>query len=127
MPAATKALQSLGLLTVAFDGDTTRLSLTAKGQQYAVGAPYGWMGESGGRTSRVLTVDVVATTVEFGTITGITEDEGSKSARVEFTVIRKPTPFVIYSDFGSSWAPATIPRTVTFTKYDDGWRITGGD
>jgi hypothetical protein len=117
---SVKALESSGLVTITYEGDTSRIALTEKGQQYAVGATINEPGNDGnGRTTPLSKVMVVKTTVDLGAITGITQDEGLKTARVEYTVIVKPTPFGI----ACGLAPTTVNETVSFKKYDDGWRI----
>jgi hypothetical protein len=122
------ALENLGLVTVAFDGDTSRLALTEKGRKYVVSEAERYPVTIGNMRSVDLRVGVLATTLEFGAITGITQDDGATSATVEYTILSKPTPF------GEHPVPSYNPRctiethseAASFTKYDDGWRLTGG-
>src|SRR5258708_981319 len=82
-----KELQRLGLVTLAFDGNTSRIALTEAGQKYAVKAPYVQQEYGGGNR---VTQRVLASTLDFGAITGVTEDKESKRATVEYTLTRTP-------------------------------------
>lgn len=56
---------------------------------------------------------------KFGEITGISQQEDSNTALVKYTIIKTVTPFgeALNMKNGASEV------SVTFTKYDDGWRI----
>lgn len=118
--AAFEAFRDEGLVTIVFDGGFIRISLTDKGRQYVVGSP---VTEANGDEEYIT---VVASTLEFGEITGIVEDKASAEATVEYTLSRNPTPFGRVAPPGSfshSPAAATFPASpVKFKKYDDGWR-----
>ena len=115
-----RALLNSGLITVTYEGDTSRIALTSKGQQFAVGTPTNEDGNDGnGNTTPLSKILVVKTTVDFGEITGITQAEESKTATVEYTLVVKPTPFGI----AYGLTPTTLSQTARFMKYDDGWRI----
>jgi hypothetical protein len=62
----------------------------------------------------------------LGDITGIQANEEAGAATVEYTIKRANwTPFGEYyrkSDPGSF--PEVLARRATFTRYDDGWRVT---
>jgi hypothetical protein len=131
MDPPLKTLEEAGLITVVYDGLTSRIALTPEGQKYSLGSNHSYSGESGGRSSTVVEVPLLAATREFGAITGLVEAEGSKSARVEYTVLRKPTPFGVNltgnnsgSETAYMFAPRSIPMVAMLEKYDDGWRIT---
>lgn len=134
LDAETNALIAGGLVTVAFDGNTSRLSLTPKAQQYAAGKPEVQMmgsARASDGTAEYRTIAVWLSTVEFGTITGIREAAQFNAATVEYTVITKATPFgnrplgysMVYGN-NNQVATGTIAQTINFTKYDDGWRIS---
>lgn len=116
MSAEDRALQSEGLVTVALEGRSSRLSLTEKGKQYAVGNPYY---DNRGTGFDMQWVKVIKSTLEFSEITGIAET-GWNVATVDYTVSRKVTPFGRLSGL----VPSTFAaRPINFRKYDDGWRI----
>jgi hypothetical protein len=120
MSNSEKALLASGLITVTYEGDTSRIALTEKGQQYAVGAPSNGPGNDGnGVTTPLSTVNIVKTKVDFGAITGITQADESKTASVEYTLTVTPTPFGI----ADGLTPTSVRQTAPFRKYDDGWRI----
>jgi hypothetical protein len=115
MSAETNGLESEGLVTVAFEGNSSRLSLTEKGKQYAKGAPQRtWNGIG-------TFVEVITSTLEFGEITGITQTSGSNVATAECTVSRTVTPFGRLKYHLEPSTSAVPP--INFRKYDDGWRI----
>jgi len=128
LSAGTNSLISQGLVTVAFDGDTSHLSLTPNGQQYAAGNPVKKMSYG----SEILDQTVYISTAEFGTITGINVVPQYNTATVEWTLIKKPAPFANHANQGSgdyrapisSVQSGAVQMTTTFTKYDDGWRIS---
>lgn len=130
---ASRALINEGLVSFTFDGVTSRMSLTPNGQKYAAGPPKETMmnnaNADGERKYR--TQDVWISAAEFGGITGIQVVPQFNAAQVEWTVITKATPFggrplgaaVRYG--GNNYVSVgTNKKTETFTKYDDGWRIT---
>jgi hypothetical protein len=130
---ATNSLISEGLVTVAFDGDTSRMSLAQKGQQYAAGGPTVGMRSdgSGGFGSKYVTLPVFISYAEFGAITGIQVFAQFNTATVEWTVIKTATPFgnrplgrsMVYGGT-NEFRTGTIKLTAEFKKYDDGWRIS---
>jgi hypothetical protein len=63
----------------------------------------------------------------FGEITGIQTNEQSGTAVVEYSLRRSNwTPFgEYYRKANPNAYPEVIPSRATFTRYDDGWRITG--
>jgi hypothetical protein len=131
MPPPLKKLEDSHLISVVYDGLTSRISLTPEGQKFALGGNESHTGESGGRFGTVVEVPMLASTLEFGTITGMTEADGSKPARAEYFVLRNPTPFgenLTGNNSGAEmarrFAPGTIHMVATLSKYDDGWRVT---
>ncbi len=130
---ATKSLISEDLVAVAFDGATSRMTLTKKGLQYVAGAPAEGMRSdgNGGFGSKYVTLPVFISYAEFGAITGIQEIPQFNAATVEWTVIKTPTPFgnrplgrsMVYGGT-NSFEVGAIKLTARFTKYDDGWRIS---
>lgn len=100
-------LQREGLLTVAFEGNSSRSSLTEKGKQYAVGPPTDGTDPTLG--FRTQDIEIIRSSLEFGEITGMVEVEGSKSVQVDFTLSRKFTPFGRILD---QHQPATIAKSV---------------
>jgi len=63
---------------------------------------------------------VKVATIEFGGITGIIERKELNIAEVDYTEIRKNiTPFGKAYNLNEE----ILNRKITFTKYDDGWRI----
>lgn len=65
--------------------------------------------------------NVEVATIEFGEITGIVERKEFNTAEVNYTLKRtKVTPF---ERIAFDLTEETMNRNVTFTKYDDGWRI----
>lgn len=113
------ALQEVGLLTASFAGNSSHSSLTGKGRQFTIGPPFN--GTQRMVSSDIPTQDVVVitSTLEFGEVTGIVEVGGPK-VLVDYTLSMKVTPFgrVLVGP------PTTVARSVRFTRYDDGWRIT---
>lgn len=132
MPVEIRRLRDLGLLTVTTENPppgplsagTSYLALTAAGQRYAEGAPIG--------DSEHQWIRVVVSQLDFGAITGIVESDASRSATVEFTVLRNTTPFgdnlVPYrypiEVTPSDLATTTISKSAVLKKYDDGWRVS---
>jgi hypothetical protein len=119
LSASSKLLLGEGLFTIAYDGNTSRMTITSKGKQYAKGEPF--------RSYYGLcaTQQVWASMLEFGAVTGIAEGADSKSATVEYTLERKPTPFgtILGRLANVNVGPETVPQKASFRKYDDGWRI----
>jgi hypothetical protein len=88
-------------------------NLTDKGNQY-IPKDYLW-GDDG-------EIPVITSHLSFGSITGIVERSGLNLAEVTYTLVRKDiTPFgrIIFK-----LNEETINKVETFTKYDDGWRIS---
>ena len=55
--------------------------------------------------------------LNFGEITGIQMQEQVKVATVNYTIVRKATPF------GFNISQGSENRTAVFSLFDDGWRI----
>jgi hypothetical protein len=58
--------------------------------------------------------------LEFGEVTGIMEYKDHNQAMVEYTFIKKPTPF---GRISYHLDEEKIREKATFMKYDDGWRL----
>lgn len=112
-------LQTEGLLTytknfTGLGGYWFYATLTEKGKQYATSEEYG--------DNFNKYVDVKVSKLDFGEITGIIEYKESNTAVVNYTYIRKDlTPF---GKIQFNLQEGANPYTHTFTKYDDGWRLT---
>jgi hypothetical protein len=116
-----KILESKGLLTyrknVFFGLVSLYGKLTAKGKQYAVSGEYKGTNEHYNQGY----INVKAATLTFGEITGILQNKESNTAKVDYTLLRKDvTPF---GRIAFKLNEGTFNKSVTFTKYDDGWRI----
>lgn len=86
------------------------MKLTAKGKQYVVSS----------RKDRYYTFAICKLAdIEFGEITGISQQKGSNTALVKYTQVRKVTPFGTAVNLNDG----PYELSVNFTKYDDGWRI----
>lgn len=97
--------------------DIYRIELTALGRQYYVSETTRTEGWSKPATYFIMKcADQV-----FGEILGMREIPGANITEVEYTLIYKNlTPFGI----AQGWQEGQVTsHTVTFTKYDDGWRI----
>ena len=116
MSAELRELEKLGLISVLYEGNSSRISITQKGHQYSDGSPIPTSFSRGNRHFEATSVDVWVATIEFGSVTGISEPDQSNRVTVEFTTMLKPTPF-------ASFAPVSQPRRAVFRKYDDGWRL----
>ena len=116
--SAYDELQNEGLLTLSewnSWGPHVRGILTEKGKQYVVKDEYG-----DGIFNQY--IDVKVAKLEFGEITGIVEYKESNAAVVNYTYIRKDlTPF---GRIGFRLQEGKNNYSHTFTKYDDGWRIS---
>lgn len=123
------ALQNLGLITVTFDGETSQLAFTDKGRRYQLKEPVSHQVMFGSTPSEALEALVLASTVDFGAVTGIVQSEGSSSARVEYTLVTQPTPFGEHPvpSYNTRYVAQTVSKTANLTRYDDGWRITSAD
>ena len=87
-----------------------KMEITAKGKQYVVNS----------RSDRYYSFATCKLSdVEFGEITGISQQKGSNTALVKYTQVRKVTPFGTAVNLNDG--PFEI--SINFTKYDDGWRI----
>lgn len=90
------------------------VGLTEKGKQYASSD------EKGDSFERY--IDVKVATLDFGEVTGILYQKELNTATVNYTYIRKDlTPF---GKIAFNLTEGPITETHTFTKYDNGWRIT---
>jgi hypothetical protein len=93
-------------------------TITDKGKPLVLGLAPNQNGDPNNINSEFLTVKTAYR--EFGEITGIVEHKESSTADVQYTESVAPTPF------GVALAVSTEPLayTATFTKFDDGWRLT---
>jgi hypothetical protein len=113
-------LQNEGLLTFSECGEGMSrgycATLTEKGKQYAVSQEYNT------DNMYIHKINVKVSTLDFGEITGIMEQKELNIAEVNYTIVRKDVnPFGrIAFDLNNG----TFTKSVTFTKYDDGWRIS---
>jgi hypothetical protein len=104
--------QAQGLLTIAFErvdgtcpGVWAKVALTPAGAKHLVAERNG-----------VYQLKVFDLT--FGAVTGIQVSEQMGIATAEYTLVpRSHTPFA------GTVAKATLSRTATFSRYDDGWRL----
>lgn len=118
-----KPLADEGLLTYQLEGpdqynhSSWRAQLTDKGRQYAVSAVYG-----GNQSTYEEKIDLKGAELDFDQITGIIEKDANSTAEVTYTLKRKNvTPFgKIAFHLGNG---VSVIKTVSFSKYDDGWRI----
>jgi hypothetical protein len=62
-------------------------------------------------------VDVKLCIGDLGEVTGVVSESDGTSATVEFTLVKRPTPFGEGRCFGQR------TESATFRRYDDGWRI----
>ena len=111
-------LQELGLLSYSSEFGAKEAFLTEKGNQYAVSDKYI---DDEGTGFRYRYIKVKAAKMEFGEILGILAKKELNLAQVDYTLIRKDiTPFgrIVFK-----LDEKTINNSVTFAKYDDGWRI----
>ncbi len=125
--------QDEGLLTLTFEGESSRASLTAKGKRYTIGDAYVDNGDARrtdtGAPQEEIKIKLFE--IEFGEITGIAVSEGSATAQVDYTLVRTPTPFAIAQVKtgeirGEGTGIPTESRVAShaeFKKYDDGWRM----
>lgn len=67
--------------------------------------------------------EVPVATAEIMSVTGIVQKPDSTRAEVEYEFRWRPTEFAWLDRKGIDEMPQT--RTATFTKYDDGWRLSG--
>jgi hypothetical protein len=96
--------------------------LTDNGAKYAIGSKHPAKTQFGGDDNYTKIVDVKVAKMDFGEITGILEYKESNTAVVNYTYIRKDiTPF---GKIGFNLKEGKYNYSHTFTKYDDGWRIT---
>jgi hypothetical protein len=128
----TKGLIADGLITMTFDGETSRLALTDKAQAYADGKPAStMMDDLHGRGPRKYTIqNVWISTLEFGAVTAIQQSSSLGRATVSYTLIRKATPFgnrplgnVIVIGRYNDVTAGPVPQTASFSKVGDGWKI----
>jgi hypothetical protein len=105
-------LQSIGLITVTEDlpyGECNVVkvvvSLTSEGRKFFV--------SEGDQKFHVKTCELC-----FGEITGIQTQEQLKSAKVNYTLVRKNT-----TPFGKDISLEPLNYTEIFNLFDDGWRI----
>lgn len=117
--AGYEKLQADGYITFSkclcgFGMDAHCSEFTDKGKQFITGK-----GQYGGVCSQPIPVRVAE--LEFGEVTGIRREEQSNRAIVSYTLRRKNvTPFGVFLKLDS----VIKGPDITFTKYDDGWRIT---
>ena len=118
-----KKLAAEGILTYTYKpvgfmgGGGAFATLTEEGKKYVTSDKYKDPSNPDG-----MTINVKIAKLDFGEITGIIEYKESNTAVVNYTYVRKDlTPFgKIKSNFHTG--PNNFSHT--FTKYDDGWRIT---
>lgn len=97
---------------VVIGADGVRATLSEKGREFVLSDV---LVDGFVKQVKVKTADLI-----FGDITGIMSYEEFNTADVEYTVQRKNiTPF----GRAMGLEEETMQRSVTFTKYDDGWRI----
>ena len=122
-----KQLQDEGLLTYhtnpgSWGYDWYEGDLTENGKQYAVSGKYKQKNQFGIEDCCVKDIVVKAAKLYFGEITGIIEYKESNTAVVNYTYVRKEiTPF---GRIAFQLTEGENNFSHTFTKYDDGWRIT---
>ena len=107
----SKRLEKLGLVKLWWEqclGPQLYTKLTEKGHQYVVGT---------GNNTRISICKV--SDLSFGAITGISQQKGSNEAFVNFTQIRKITPFGQAINLNDG----PFNTNLTLIKFDDGWRI----
>jgi hypothetical protein len=80
------------------------MELTPLGKKYALGNGPGL-------------VDVKTCIEDLGEVTGIASDPNGMNATVEYVVAKRPTPF------GDGRCSGQRTESVSFRRYDDGWRI----
>lgn len=118
-------LQNQGLLTytkyfAGLGGYWFDAELTEKGKKYAVSDKHGLKNEFGLEDNYNKAITVKIAKLDFGEITGIHENKESNTATVNYTVVRKEiTPF---GKIEYKLQEGSFNKTITFTKYDDGWR-----
>lgn len=105
-----KKLESLGLAQCQWYGDAFKMAITEKGKQYVV---------SGKTVDFTYYPNCKVSDLEFGGITGISQQKGSNTALVEYTQSRNITPFGEVLNMRNG----PFVSSITLTKYDDGWRI----
>ena len=109
-----KRLKDLGLVNYEnrpyFIDAIDNMQLTEKGKQYVVNQ----------RThDSDLYANCKVSDLEFGGATGVSQQKGTNTALVKYTQVRKITPFGTALNLNDG--PFEV--SVTFTKFDDGWRI----
>jgi hypothetical protein len=88
--------------------------LTDEGKKYAIGSTK-HDNMNGNDFIQVKFADL-----DFGQITGIVEQDVLNAAEVKYTLVRKNiTPFGRAFDINEG----SIDKSITFTRYDDGWKI----
>lgn len=123
-------LQKQGLLTytnyfAGLGGYWFDAELTQEGKKFAVSDEHGLKDEFGLVDNYNKAVTVKIAKLDFGEITGIHENKESNTATVNYTVVRKDiTPF---GKIGFKLQEGVFNKTSTFTKYDDGWRLSNGN
>ncbi|MBL0202354.1 MAG: hypothetical protein IPP81_20015 [Chitinophagaceae bacterium] len=110
-----KDLQNSGLVSMESPTGYPNATITENGMKYVKSKPHstGNPYETG--------IDVLVASIDFGEITGIIINEGAKTAQVDYTLIRKVTPFGSSRQFKLQESPSNESKL--FRKYDDGWRI----
>jgi hypothetical protein len=114
-----KKLEADGYLTVSkcqcgFGQAAYCTEFTDKGKAFITGK-----GQYGGVCSQPIPMRVAE--LDFGEVTGIRREGESSKAIVSYTLSRKNvTPFGVFLKLENVISAPDI----TFTKYDDGWRIT---
>ena len=114
-----KKLEADGYITVSkcecgFGQAAYCTEFTDKGKPFITGK-----GHYGGVCSQPIPMRVAE--LEFGEVTGIRREGESTNAIVSYTLTRKNvTPFGVFLNLEN----VIKGPDITFTKYDDGWRIT---
>jgi hypothetical protein len=116
-----KTLENEGLITISKSTDRYRADHDEYGRFIIYGESYYYHAFFTDKAKPyIIGNQVKLATIEFGEITGIVERKELNIAEVNYTSKRKNiTPF----GMAHNLKEATFSFTVTFTKYDDGWRI----
>lgn len=115
-----ESLVKAGLITYEMKIDRIKAFDPCKNEVWVEGKVHHIAGPTD-RTLVILGNQVVVSTIEFGEITGIVERKEFNIAEVQYTLVRKNvTPF---GKLVFKLNEKIMPRNVTFTRYDDGWRI----
>lgn len=135
-----KALVNKGMMSYTYLGrerwnfwmfDVYDIEVTAEGLKYKVGETRAQSSQGGPYNSQVTRSHMRMADQVFVAITGIRESQGGESAQVDFTwKYANITPFgevapLLYTVSGRlDYSTDKVRQgSVTFTKFDDGWRL----